>query len=127
MREDGGFIDAGENDNIIVQKLQNNAKALGIFGYSFLEENRSRLQGLVIEGTEPDFDSIAAGDYPISRSLFLYAKMQHLPRVPGLARFLQELTQEYTIGEDGYLAYRGLIPRDPQARQATRVALEKQI
>jgi phosphate transport system substrate-binding protein len=113
LREDGGFIDAGENDNIIVQKLMGNPDALGIFGYSFLLENVSLVQATPIEGVLPDFDTIAKGTYPVARSLYVYVKKQHIPFVPGIKEFMQELTSPEAMGEDGYLPDAGLIPLLP--------------
>ncbi|RME62463.1 MAG: phosphate ABC transporter substrate-binding protein, partial [Alphaproteobacteria bacterium] len=110
LREDGAYIEAGENDNLIVQKLRANPTALGIFGYSFLEENMASLRGNKVAGHMPTFEAIASGDYPISRALYIYVKNQHVGAVPGLKEFLGEFTHENTWGEDGYLADRGLIP-----------------
>ena len=110
IREDGGYVEAGENDNLIVQKLQANPAAFGIFGYSFLEQNADTVQGSKINGVAPEFDAIAEGDYPVSRSLYFYAKKAHVGVVPGIAEFLAEFTSENTWGEDGYLADKGLIP-----------------
>jgi phosphate transport system substrate-binding protein len=110
LREDGHFIDAGENDNIIVQKLKHSTTALGIFGYSFLEQNQDVLQGSLIENTEPRFDNISTGKYPISRSLYMYVKKAHLKKIAGLKAFMQEMTSENAIGAEGYLVIKGLIP-----------------
>lgn len=110
VREDGAYVEAGENDNLIVQKLQANPQALGIFGYSFLEENLNSIQGAVINDAAPDYDSIAAGKYPIARKLFVYFKGSHLQSNPDLVKFMEEYMSEEAIGEDGYLADKGLIP-----------------
>ncbi len=110
MREDGAFIEAGENDNLIVQKLVANPNALGIFGYSYLEENTDKVQGSVINGVAPEFDAIAEGNYPISRSLYFYVKKDHIGMVPGIQEYMAEFTSEDTWGPDGYLADKGLIP-----------------
>ncbi len=110
VREDGGYIEAGENDNLIVQKLAANADALGIFGYSFLEQNSDVVQGSLVNGVAPEFEEIASGNYPIARSLYFYVKSAHVGQVPGLEEFLQEFTAEDTWGDDGYLADKGLIP-----------------
>lgn len=123
LREDGAFIDAGENDNIIVQKLQSNPLALGLFGYSFLEQNMDTLQGSVIDGAEPRFDKIVNGSYPISRSLFIYIKRQHIELVAGLLEFSKEILSEKAIGDEGYLAYKGLIPLPRHARKLNRERL----
>lgn len=110
IREDGAWIDAGENDNAIVQTLANTPTAYGVFGYSFLAQNSDRLQAARVEGVEPTFDAISTGDYPISRSLFVYVKRQHVGIVPGIEEYLAEFTSEDAWGEFGYLADRGLIP-----------------
>jgi phosphate transport system substrate-binding protein len=110
IREDGAWIDAGENDNLIVQKLESNPKAVGIFGYSFLEENTSKIQGATIGGIEPDFDNIASGKYPVSRPLFVYVKKQHIGVIPGLKEFVAEYTSAKAMGDNGYLSKKGLIP-----------------
>lgn len=110
MREDGGFVEAGENDNLIVQKLQANPNALGIFGFSFLEQNSDVVQGSLISGVAPEFDAIADGDYPISRSLFFYLNKSRVGKTLGLEEFLAEFTSEDAMGEDGYLGEKGLIP-----------------
>jgi phosphate transport system substrate-binding protein len=110
IREDGAYVEAGENDNLIVQKLEVNTKALGIFGYSFLEENISQIQGSAVDGVQPGFDNIASGKYPVSRPLFFYVKKAHLGVVPGLREFVTEFTSDRAFGADGYLADKGLIP-----------------
>ena len=110
IREDGKYVEAGENDNLIVQKLNANPAAFGIFGYSFLEQNSDNVQGSMIDGVEPEFDAIAEGDYPVSRSLYFYVKKAQVGVVPGIAEFLAEFTDEDTWGEEGYLADKGLIP-----------------
>jgi phosphate transport system substrate-binding protein len=110
IREDGGYVEAGENDNLIVQKLQANPKALGIFGYSFLEENRSQVQGSLIDGVAPTFENIASGKYPVSRPLYFYVKKAHLGVVPGLREFVAEYTSDRAMGAEGYLADKGLVP-----------------
>ncbi|HVN38750.1 MAG TPA: PstS family phosphate ABC transporter substrate-binding protein [Myxococcota bacterium] len=117
LREDGAYIEAGENDNLIVQKLVANPKAFGIFGYSFLEENQDKIQGSTIDGVAPEYDSIAQGRYPVSRPLFVYVKIAHVSSIPGIREFVAELTSEKAMGEDGYLAERGLIP-GPSAERA---------
>lgn len=110
IREDGAFVEAGENDNLIVQKLEANPNAFGIFGYSFLEQNSDKVQGSEIEGSLPEFDLIAEGDYPVSRSLYFYVKKAHIGVIPGIEEYLAEFTSEDAVGEDGYLAEKGLIP-----------------
>ena len=110
LREDGPFIDAGENDNIIVQKLKHNDEALGIFGYSFLEQNADVLQGSIIESQEPTFQNIAENKYPISRSLFIYIKNKRVHKILGLKEFLTEVLSDNATGREVYLSYKGLIP-----------------
>lgn len=109
MREDGAFIEAGENDNLIVQKLQANPTAMGIFGYSFLEENTNVVKGAVINDVTPDYDSIQSGEYPISRPLFVYFKKEHIGVIPNLQEFIDEYQSEDAIGSEGYLTEKGLI------------------
>ena len=110
LREDGAYIEAGENDNLIVQKLAANPDSIGVFGYSFLEENADIVQGSLIDGIAPEFEAIADGDYPVSRSLYFYVKNAHVGQVPGIEAFVAEFTNEDTWGEYGYLAEKGLIP-----------------
>ena len=110
IREDGRFIEAGENDNLIVQKLKANKNAVGIFGYSFLEQNTDSVKGSVIDGQQPTFENIASGKYPISRPLFFYAKKAHVGSIPGIREFMAEFTSQKAMGEEGYLADRGLVP-----------------
>ena len=120
MREDGAFVEAGENDNLIVQKLDANPAAFGIFGFSFLDQNSDRLQGSMIAGVAPEFEAIAGGDYPISRSLYFYVKKAHVDMVPGVREFVAEFTNERAWGEDGYLADKGLIPLPDAERMKVR-------
>ena len=110
IREDGMYTEVGENDNLIIQKLQNNPDALGIFGFSFLDQNADLVKGAVIESANPTYESIAAGDYPVSRPLFFYAKKAHVTEIPGMQAFLAEFTSLNAMGEEGYLADKGLIP-----------------
>lgn len=110
IREDGAFVEAGENDNLIVQKLIANPRALGVFGYSFLEQNADKIQGARIAGIEPTFETIADGAYPISRSLYLYVKNAHVGTIPGIQEYVTELTNDKAWGPEGYLADKGLIP-----------------
>jgi phosphate transport system substrate-binding protein len=122
MREDGLFIEAGENDNMIVQRLGVNDSALGIFGYSFLVQNLDRVQGASIDGVSPEFDNISNGSYPISRPLYFYLKSAHVGIIPGLNEFLIEFTDENAIGEFGYLTDRGLIPMSEEEFMQIRTA-----
>ncbi len=120
VREDGPYIEAGENDNLIVQKLDRNPNALGIFGFSFLEQNDDKVQGSLIEGKAPEFDTIADGSYPISRPLYFYVKKAHMASIPGIGDFLKEFTSEGAMGEDGYLLDKGLIPLSDAERDQLR-------
>ncbi len=117
IREDGAFVEAGENDNLIVQKLQANPTAFGIFGFSFLDQNAEKVKGAAVDGVVPTFDAIADGDYPVSRPLFFYAKKAHVDVIPGLRGYLQEFSSERAWGEDGYLSDRGLIPMPDAERR----------
>ena len=110
IREDGAYIEAGENDNLIVQKLGANKDAVGIFGYSFLEENLDKLKGAIVDGVSPTFETVASGKYPASRPLFIYVKKQHVGVIPGINEFIAEYMSDKAIGEEGYLADKGLIP-----------------
>lgn len=125
IREDGAYIEAGENDNLIVQKLSANANALGIFGYSFLEQNKSTIQGSKINGVEPTEATILGHTYPIFRPLFVYVNKAHVGKTPGLKEFLQELSAEKALGDEGYLVFKGLIPDDQADRDALRQTVEK--
>lgn len=113
LREDDGFVEAGENDNLIVQKLNANPNAFGIFGFSFLEQNADSVQGSTIGGNAPTFENISSGDYPVSRSLFFYVKKDNIGEVPGIKEFLEEFMSDRASGEDGYLTEKGLIPMNP--------------
>jgi phosphate transport system substrate-binding protein len=116
VREDGAYVEAGENDNLIVQKLVANPTALGVFGYSFLEQNSDKVQGSIIDGKLPTFDAIAEGEYPVSRSLFFYVKKAHIGVIPGIEEYLAEFTSEKAMGEYGYLAEKGMIPMTDEER-----------
>ena len=124
IREDGAYVEAGENDNLIVQKLNANPSALGIFGFSFLDQNADRIQGSLINDTEPTFEAIADGQYPISRSLYFYVKKNHIGKIPGLREFIAEFTSERTVGLEGYLADKGLIPLSANDRKIVRATGE---
>jgi phosphate transport system substrate-binding protein len=117
LREDGAFIEAGENDNLIVQKLEANPKALGVFGFSFLDQNSDRVQGSIVNGVAPEFETIASGEYPVSRPLFFYVKKAHVGSIPGILEYLAEFTSEKAWGEDGYLSDKGLIPMPAAERK----------
>ncbi len=118
IREDGRFVEAGENDNLIVQKLEANPSAFGIFGFSFLDQNAEKVKGASIDGVVPTFDAIADGNYPVSRPLYFYAKKAHVDVIPGLRGFLREFVSERASGEEGYLSDRGLIPMPDAERNA---------
>jgi phosphate transport system substrate-binding protein len=122
IREDGAYVEAGENDNLIVQKLEANPSALGIFGYSFLEENASQIKGTEIDGKGPSYETIASGDYKMSRPLFIYAKKQHVGQVPGMAEFVAEYVSAKAIGSDGYLADKGIITLPDDQAEKSRAA-----
>jgi phosphate transport system substrate-binding protein len=125
VREDGAFIEAGENDNLIVQKLVSNPLAIGVFGFSYFEENRDKLRDVPINGVVATYETIADGRYPGARPMFIYVKGEHVRAVRGLREFLIEYTRNSTAGPRGYLARRGLIPL-PEAERLhyQRVARE---
>jgi len=120
VREDGAYIEAGENDNLIVQKLVANPNAMGVFGFSFLDQNSDIIQGSIINLATAEFESIADGDYPISRPLYFYVKKAHIGVIPGIAEYITAFTSEAAYGEDGYLTDKGLIPLDDAKRQMMR-------
>jgi phosphate transport system substrate-binding protein len=120
LREDGAYIEAGENDTLIVRKLEADPEALGIFGYSFLDQNQDFIEGVVIEQVEPTFEHIAQGAYPISRPLYIYVKKAHVGMIAGIPQFLEEYTSEKAFGEEGYLADKGLIPMPKEEREKYR-------
>jgi len=117
IREDGAYVEAGENDVLIIRKLEENPKAFGVFGFSFLDQNEDRVQGSLIEGNDPSFDNIADGSYPISRPLFFYVKNAHANTIPGIREYVAEFTSEKAWGEDGYLSDKGLIPMPEEERE----------
>ena len=117
IREDGAYVEAGENDNLIVRKLEANPNALGIFGFSYLDQNEDRIQGSRIDGVLPEFEEIADGRYVIARPLYFYLKAVHVAQVPGLPEYIAEFTSERAAGPDGYLVDKGLIPL-PEAERA---------
>jgi phosphate transport system substrate-binding protein len=114
IREDGVYVEAGENDNVIVQKLEANTDAFGILGYSFLEENSAKLRGVALDGVAPDYDGITSGKYKGGRRIYVYFKKAHIGVVPGIDKFIQEYTSNKAIGEDGYLTGKGLVPLPAQ-------------
>lgn len=125
VREDGAYIEAGENDNLIVQKLDANPKAFGIFGFSFLDQNGDKIQGSFVDGVQPTFEAIASGEYPVSRPLFFYVKKAHIGVIPGMEGYLTEFTSEKAWGSDGYLADKGLIPMPDAERKKYRADVSK--
>jgi phosphate transport system substrate-binding protein len=121
IREDGRFIEAGENDALIVQRLAADQPGImGIFGYSYLDQNRDRLDAVRIDGIEDNFATIASGRYPLSRPLYVYLKQAHIAIIPGLREFLVEYASERAMGDAGYLVSRGLVPMVPQDREQWR-------
>jgi len=120
IRQDGVWVDSGENDNLIVQKLTNDTDAFGVFGYSFLEENRDKISGAAVSGINPTPETISSGLYPISRSLFFYIKHAHADSVPGLMDYVQLFMQEDMIGPNGALKKIGLIPLPEKLRKASQ-------
>jgi len=120
VRQDGHWVDSGENDNLIVQQLVNDDDAFGVFGYSFLEENSDKLQAATINEVDPVPEAIGSGEYPVSRSLYFYVKLAHLDDVNGLADFVDLFLTEQMIGSDGVLKTRGLIPLPEEKREALR-------
>lgn len=120
IREDGAYVDAGENDNLIVQKLEKDPDALGIFGFSFLDQNTDKIQGSFIDDVQPTFDAIASGEYPVSRPLYFYVKKAHAGSIPGIHEYLKEFTSEKAWGPEGYLSDKGLIPMPKDERKKYR-------
>jgi phosphate transport system substrate-binding protein len=126
IREDDAYLVTGENDNLIIQKLGANPDGLGIFGYSFLEQNADIVQGSLIGGVEPSVAAIASGEYAVSRIIYIYAKGEHMNLIPGMREFVRELTSERALDPlDGYMAEKGLIPLAPEKREAVRAGLPK--
>jgi len=127
IREDGKYIEMGENDNLIIQKLIANPNAVGVFGFSFLDQNADKIQGASINGKAPTFEAIADSSYPISRPLQFYVKKAHVGKIPGIDGFLAEFTSEKAFGEEGYLSEKGLIPMPTAERECNRAAAIKLI
>ena len=117
IREDGAYIEAGENDNLIVQKLEANPDAFGIFGFSYLDQNADKIQGSFVDDVQPTFENIASGKYPVSRPLFFYVKKAHVNVIPGMKEYLKEFSSEKAWGPDGYLPEKGLIPMPDAERK----------
>jgi phosphate transport system substrate-binding protein len=118
VREDGAYVEGGENDNLIVQKVSANPQALGIFGFSFMEENADRVKDVPLAGVTATYDNIASGKFPASRPLYVYVKAQHVPAVRGMREFLAEYARESTWGRSGYLARKGLVAAPEAVRRA---------
>lgn len=127
LREDGHYVEAGENDNLIVQKLAANPHTLGVFGFSFLDQNKDKVQGSVVNGVAPTFEAIADKSYPVSRPLFIYVKKAHIGVVPGIEGYLAEFTSEKAWGDDGYLAEKGMIPMPAPLRKQVAAAVAGQV
>ncbi len=121
IREDGAYIEAGENDNLIIAKLEENLKAFGVFGYSFLDQNKDKLQGSIVEGSIPTFENISSGKYSVSRSLYFYIKNAHVNKIPGISEYIAEFTSEKSFGTGGYLQEKGLIPSPDAERAEVRI------
>ena len=124
LREDGYWIDGGENDNALVQTLVNTPSAIGVFGYSFLDQNADKIKGANIDGTEVTFENIANGSYPVSRSLYFYIKKAHIGTIEGLKEFALEFTSEQASGPGGYLEEIGLVPTPDAVRAKIRADVE---
>jgi phosphate transport system substrate-binding protein len=122
VRSDGAYVDQGEQDNLIVQKIEGNAKAVGVFGYSYLEENADKVQGLQMNGVDPTYENISTFAYPGARPLYIYVKKAHLEVIPGLKEFLAEWANSWS--KDGPLAKIGLVasPDDVMAKSADAAA-----
>lgn len=118
VREDGAYVEGGENDNLIVQKVAANPQALGVFGFSFMEENSDRVKDVPLGGVEATYENIASGKFPASRALYVYVKAQHVPAVRGMREFLAEYARESTWGREGYLARKGLVAAPDAIRRA---------
>ena len=127
VREDGVFIEAGENDNLIIQKLVANPNAYGIFGFSFLDTNLDKIQGSMIEKVSPTFENIASGDYSVSRPLFVYGKNEHLNVVPGMKEFVRLYLSDKMTSEEGALADKGLIPLPAREKKTLVAQVEKNL
>lgn len=125
LREDGFWIDGGENDNALVQTLVNTPSAIGVFGYSFLDQNIDKIKGASIDGIEPEFEKIVSGEYKVSRSLYFYLKKDNVEFTPGLKEYALEFTSDQAVGEGGYLAEIGLVPLQGAERDKIRADVEQ--
>ena len=117
IREDGAYVEAGENDNLIIRKLEADTNAFGVFGFSFLDQNQDKVQGSLVNDVSPEFENIADGKYPVARSLYFYVKNAHMDIIPGIEAFVSEFTSDNAMGKDGYLIDKGLIPLDEDERK----------
>lgn len=120
IREDGAYVEAGENDVLIVRKLEANPNAFGVFGYSFLDQNADKIQGSLVDGQAPTFEAISDGSYPVSRPLYFYVKKAHVGSIPGMKEYVAEFTADKAFGPDGYLTDKGLIPMGDAERKKFR-------
>ena len=127
IRSDGAFMEAGENDNLIVQKLKNNPQALGILGFSFLQENKKTIQPVIIDNFAPTFENIVSNKYKISRPLFVYFKPEHLNLIKGMSEFIAEIVNKNTLGNQGYLLQTGLLPLSDQEIAKMEAELRKNL
>ncbi len=127
IRQDGPYVPAGENDNLIVQKLTKDSAALGIFGYSYLEENGDLIKPVLVDGVAPEPKTISSGKYPVSRSLYFYIKKSHEGKVKGIAEYVSMFMGEDMIGKDGNLQEIGLIPLPKSAREAMRDRVNQRV
>lgn len=125
IREDGAYIEAGENDNLIIRKLGENRDALGVFGFSFLDQNADTVQGSLIDGEAPTFESISSGAYNVSRPLYFYVKKAHVGVIPGIEAFLKEFTSNKAWGDEGYLSEKGMIPLGKEKRKEVANSVKK--
>ena len=125
IRQDGKYVPSGENDNLIVQKIEQNKDAFGIFGFSYLEENRDKIQGARIDGVEPERDLISSGEYPVARSLFFYTKNAHLKKVKGMSQYVDMFLSDQMVSDRGYLKPLGLIPLPEKRLKAERSEWKK--
>ena len=117
IRQDGVYVPSGENDNLIVQRLNKNRAAMGIFGYSYLDNNRGKIQPVNIDDVEPTTQSISSGKYPLARDLYFYVKLDHLGKVPGMEEYVDLFLSRMMIGDRGYLKRQGLIPMPKKMRE----------
>ena len=122
VREDGAWVESGENDNLIVQKLNADPASLGVFGFSFLDQNSDLVQGSIVDGVAPEFENIADGSYQISRPLYIYVKTAHINLIPGIKEFIAEFTSDRAWGDEGYLVDKGMIPMSAAEREEFKTA-----